>query len=54
MEEQYYHQLDWNDEADLETKVKALYNTHNWLTHEMSIGRVPNNKKELQENRRYR
>lgn len=50
MSEEYYHQLDWNDEADLETKVKALYNTHNWLTHEMSIGRVPNNKKEIENN----
>lgn len=50
MGEEYYHQLDWNDDADLETKVKALYNTHNWLTREMSIGRVPNNKKEIENN----
>ena len=50
MEEEYYPKLDWDDEADLETKVKALYNTHNWLTREMSIGRVPNNKKEIENN----
>lgn len=44
----YYQRIDWNDEATLEEKVKALYNITNFLSREMSIGRVPQNKIELQ------
>lgn len=46
----YYPRIDWDDEATLEQKVKAIYNILNNLSREMSIGKVPNNKKELQEN----
>lgn len=45
----YYPKIDWNDEATLEQKVRAIYNILNNLSREMSIGKVPNNKKELQE-----
>ena len=50
MEEGYYPKLEWDDNATLEEKVKALYNTHNFLTKEMCVGRVPQNKEELQGN----
>lgn len=47
-DEGYYQKIDWNDDADIETKVKAMYNIVNFLSREMSIGRVPNNRKELE------
>jgi hypothetical protein len=50
MSEGYYPLIEWDDKADLETKVKAQYNILNWLSREMSIGRVPSNKQELQNN----
>lgn len=50
MSENYYQRVDWNDEATLEQKVKALYNILNFVSREMSIGRVPQNKIELQNN----
>lgn len=43
----YYPYIEWNDEANLNTKVKALYNIVNWLSKEMGTGRVPNNKVDL-------
>lgn len=50
MSEGYWNRLDWGDYGTLEDKVKALYNTHNFLSREMSVGRVPQNKIELQNN----
>ena len=43
----YYPYIEWNDEANLNTKVKALYNIVNWLSKEMGTGRVPSVKQEL-------
>lgn len=50
MSEGYYPILNYDDYGTIEEKLQALYNTHNWLTREMSVGRVPENKKELQNN----
>ena len=44
----YYPRIDWEDEATLEEKVKATYNILNNNSREMFIGRVPQNKEELQ------
>lgn len=46
----YYPRIDWEDEATLEQKVKATYNILNNTSREMYIGRVAENKKELQNN----
>ena len=46
----YYPRIDWEDEATLEEKVKAIYNILNNNSREMFVGRVPNNKVELQNN----
>lgn len=44
----YYPRIDWEDEATLEQKVKATYNILNNTSREMYVGRVPQNKEELQ------
>ena len=46
----YFMNLEWDDKTPLKTKVKAVYNVLNFVSKEMSIGRVPNNKKELENN----
>lgn len=46
----YYPRIDWEDEATLEQKVKATYNILNNTSREMYVGRVVENKKELQNN----
>ena len=46
----YYPRIDWEDEATLEQKVKATYNILNNTSREMYVGRVAENKKELQNN----
>lgn len=46
----YVHKIEWNDKASINEKLKATYNLLNWLLHEMSIGRVKNNKEELSKN----
>lgn len=46
----YYPRIDWEDEATLEEKVKATYNILNNTSREMYVGRVAENKKELQAN----
>lgn len=43
----HYPKLIWDDNSSINTKIKAIYNLLNWLSQEMGIGRVPNNKKEL-------
>ncbi|MBQ8299902.1 MAG: hypothetical protein IJX99_08660 [Clostridia bacterium] len=45
-----YPMIDWNDKASLEEKVHAIYNILNTISKEMFSGRVPQNKKELQNN----
>lgn len=44
----YYMKLKWEEKTALRDKVKALYNVLDFLSREMSIGRVPNNKEELE------
>lgn len=46
----YYMKLQWEEKTPLRDKVKALYNVLDFLSREMSIGRVPNNKEELENN----
>lgn len=46
----FWQRLDFEDKATLEQKVKAIYNILNNVSREMSVGRVPQNKKELQNN----
>lgn len=46
----YYQKLNYEDLASDEERFKALINISNWLSQNMSIGRVPNNKIELQNN----
>lgn len=50
MEEKYYPKLNWEDYGTLEQKVRAIYNLLNNVSFEMSAGKVPNNKEELQNN----
>lgn len=45
----YYPRIDWNDEATLEQKVKAIYNILNNNSREMYVGRVPQNKEKLKQ-----
>ena len=45
----YWQRLDWNDKAPLEDKIKAVYNILNFVSREMSAGRVPQNKEELKQ-----
>lgn len=47
MEENYYPQLDWNDTATYNEKLRAVYNLMNWLLFEMSQGRVKTNNENL-------
>lgn len=46
----YYPKLDWDDNATVTEKLRAIYNLLNWLLYEMSQGRVKMNKEELTEN----
>lgn len=46
----YYPKIELKDDATVEEKLEAIINILNNLSREMSIGRVPNNKEELQEN----
>lgn len=46
----YYPKLDWDDNATVTEKLRAIYNLLNWLLYEMSQGRVKTNKEELIEN----
>lgn len=46
----HWLKISWNNRAPLEDKVKALYNILNFLSREMSVGRVQNNKTELLKN----
>ena len=46
----YYPKLDWDDNATVTEKLRAIYNLLNWLLYEMSQGRVKINKEELIEN----
>lgn len=46
----FFMNLEWDDKTSLKTKVKAIYNVLNFVSKEMSIGRVPHNKKELENN----
>lgn len=47
---EYWQKLEWEDKTDVNTKLKAIYNVLNFVSKEMSIGRVPNNKEELEKN----
>ena len=46
----YWQRLDSGDKATLEEKVNAIYNVLNNISREMSIGKVPRNKEELERN----
>lgn len=46
----YYPKIEWNDDATIEEKVQAIYNILNNTSKEMFVGRVPENKEELQNN----
>lgn len=46
----YYQKIEFTDNASVEKKIQALINIVNWLSQQMSVGRVPNTKEELQEN----
>lgn len=46
----YYMNLEWDDKTSIKTKIEAIYNVLNFVSREMSIGRVPNNKIELENN----
>ena len=47
---EYWQKLEWENNTDVNTKLKAIYNVLNFVSKEMSIGRVPNNKEELEKN----
>lgn len=49
MEERFYPQIEWNDNASLEEKIHAVYNILNSISREMYAGRVPQNKEFLEE-----
>lgn len=46
----YYQKIEFTDNASVEEKIQALMNIVNWLSQQMSVGRVPNNRKELENN----
>ena len=48
--ENYWLRADWGDYANDEERLKAIYNIMRFVSREMSVGRVPQNKKELQNN----
>ena len=48
MEDEFFFlRLDWGDYATNEERMKAIFNINQFLSREMSLGRVPQNKKEL-------
>lgn len=47
---EYYQKLEWEDKTSLNEKMKAVYNVLDFVSREMSIGRVPDNKIELENN----
>ena len=49
-DELFFLRLDWGDYANNEERLKAIFNINQFLSREMSLGRVPQNKKELQKN----
>ena len=46
----HYPQINWYDYANINQKGEAICRILNWLSHEMSKGRVINNRIELQNN----
>lgn len=46
----YWLRADWEDYANDEERLKAIYNMMQFVSREMSVGRVPQNKKELENN----
>lgn len=47
MNEEFYQQVEWSDIGTIDQKVQALYNIVNWVSKQMSVGRVPENRQEL-------
>lgn len=43
----YYPNIEWDDEATVDEKLKAVYNILNTVAREVIIGKVPQNKIEL-------
>jgi len=43
----YYPNIEWDDEATIDEKLKAVYNILNTVAREVIIGKVPQNKIEL-------
>lgn len=50
MENRFYPQVKWDDNASLEEKVHALYNIINTISREMYVGRVPQDRLDLDRN----
>lgn len=46
----FYMKVEWKDNATTEEKIQAIANVLDFVSREMSIGRVPDNKIELQKN----
>lgn len=46
-DELFFLRLDWGDYSTNEERMKAIFNINQFLSREMSLGRVPQNKKEL-------
>lgn len=46
----YFHELKWEEKTSIKTKILAIYNVLNFISKEVSIGRVPQNKTELKNN----
>lgn len=43
----YYPNIEWDDEATIDEKLKAVYNILNTVAREVIVGKVPQNKIEL-------
>ena len=50
MSDNYWLRSDWEDYASDEERLKAIFKIVKFVSKEMSVGRVPQNKKELQNN----
>ena len=50
MSQDYFLRTDWGDYANDDERLKAMFHINQFLSREMSVGRVPQNKKELQKN----
>lgn len=46
-DELFFLRLDWGDYANDDERLKAVFHINQFLSREMSVGRVPQNKKEL-------